>query len=236
MTLISLIANELKTQMEDSPWFPFSDRRNYPPSKQFKPHMKNVASKNNPIVMVSPEIEYFEIGNDYAEEKAPQYHILEDAKTIRNPNQGTPQTLGSQRNVKEVSKRDYGKTTYLRNDGKVGIGQEYRTSFKGRSNIWKENLRLTTRRRQERNRKKKGLRTVKTFRYNTHWAYIERILEEITPKIAQQVNAKLVVRQQNNEIDELVMIDQGESIDNLSEFYEDEYAKLFNIEIEGEGE
>lgn len=193
MTLISLIANELKTQMEDSPHFPFSDRRNYPPSKQFKPHMKNVALRNNPIVMVSPEIEYFEIGNDYAEENAPQYHILEDAKTIRNPNQGTLQSLGSQRTVKEVSKRDYGKMVWLHQGTNTWRGQEYRQSFRGRSNIWKENLRLSTRNFEEKLRKKKGNRTVKGFRYNIHWGYIERILQDITPRIADSINAKLVI-------------------------------------------
>jgi len=193
MNLISQIANELKTQMEDSPLFPFSDRKNYPPSKQFKPHMKNVALKNNPIIMVSPEIEYFELGNEYAEEKAPQYHILEDAKTIRNPRMGTLQTLGSQRKIKDVAKRDYGKMVWLHQGTNTWRGQEYRQSFRGRSNIWKENLRLSTRNFEEKLRKKKGARTVKSFRYNVHWGYIERILEDITPKIADSVNAKLVI-------------------------------------------
>lgn len=185
MTLISLIANELKTQMEDSPHFPFSDRRNYPPSKQFKPHMKNVALRNNPIVMISPEIEYFEIGNEYAEENAPQYHILEDAKVIRNPNMGTKQSLGSQRR-KKVENRDYGRNIYLsKEDIGKEFGQEYRQSFRARTNIWKANIRIDELKYKHGNKK--------SYRYNTHWAYIERILEQITPMIAQQVNAKLVV-------------------------------------------
>jgi hypothetical protein len=193
MTIITEITNELKTRMEDSSFFPFSDRTKYPPSKQFKPHMKNVALKNNPIIMISPEIEYFELGNEYAEEKAPQYHILEDARKIKNPNMGTPQTLGTQRNVKDRKKRDYGKMTYLTQGTSTWRGQEYRQSFRGRSNIWKENLRISTKRFEQKWNKKRGYRVDNTFRYNEHFGYIERILEDITPRIAQQVKAKLII-------------------------------------------
>jgi len=193
MTIITEITNELKTRMEDSSFFPFSDRTKYPPSKQFKPHMKNVALKNNPIIMISPEIEYFELGNEYAEEKAPQYHILEDSRKIKNPNMGTPQTLGTQRNVKDRKKRDYGKMTYLGQGLNLWRGQEYRQSFRGRSNIWKENLRISTKRFEQKWNKKRGYRVDNSFRYNEHYGYIERILEDITPRIAQQVNAKLII-------------------------------------------
>jgi len=193
MTLVSQIAVELKTQMEDSSFFPFSDRTKTSPSKQFKPHMKNVALKKNPIIVVSPEIQVFELGNEYAEEKAPQYHILEDSKKIKNPNKGTQQSLGSQRNVNEVRKRDYGKVTYLKGGNIVEIGQEYRQSFRGRSNIWQENLRISTKRFEQKWNKKRGYRVDNTFRYNEHFGYIERILEDITPRIAQQINARLVI-------------------------------------------
>jgi hypothetical protein len=211
MTLVTEIMNELKTRMEDSSFFPFSDRKNYPPSKQFKPHMKNVALKNNPIIIVSPEIEYFELGNEYAEEKAPQYHILEDARKIKNPNMGTPQSLGSQRKVSEVRKRDYGKVTYLKGGNIVKIGQEYRQSFRSRSNIWQENLRVSTKRFEQKWNKKRGLRVDNSYRYNEHFGYIERILEDITPRIAQQINARLIVGDGGfAELDENILIEQGE--------------------------
>lgn len=209
MTLISLVANELKTQMESSPLFPFSDRKNYPLSKITKPHMKTSALKNNPIIIVSPEVEYFEIGNEYAEKTNPYYHILEDAKVIRNPNKGTPQSLGTQRSVKQVGKRDYGKVTYIKSGGKTRVGQEYRTAYKNRSNIWNVNTTLYLKRFNMRNEKR-------NYRYNIHFGYIERILEEITPTIAEQINARLIVRDVGfAELDENVIIEQGEEYEGI---------------------
>jgi hypothetical protein len=204
MTLVGQIAVELKTQMEASKLFPFSDRRNYPPNKQFKPHMKNVALKNNPIIVVSPEIQVFELGNEYAEENAPQYHILEDAKIIKSP--GTTQSRGTQRKITNVRKRDYGKITYLKTGNAVKVGQEYRTAFKNRSNIWGVNTTLALKRFNARNEKR-------NYRYNIHFGYIERILEEITPLIAQQFNATLVVRDEGFEdVDDNVIIEDGEEV------------------------
>jgi hypothetical protein len=204
MTLVGQIAVELKTQMEASKLFPFSDRRNYPPNKQFKPHMKNVALKNNPIIVVSPEIQVFELGNEYAEENAPQYHILEDSKIIKSP--GTTQSRGTQRKITNVRKRDYGKITYLKTGNAVKVGQEYRTAFKSRSNIWGVNTTLALKRFNARNEKR-------NYRYNIHFGYIERILEEITPLIAQQFNARLVVRDEGFEdVDDNVIIEDGEEV------------------------
>jgi hypothetical protein len=235
MTLVGQIAVELKTQMEASKLFPFSDRRKTPPSKQFKPHMRNVALKNNPIIVLSPEIQVFELGNEYAEEKAPQYHILEDSKKIKNPNRGTEQSLGSQRKVSEVRKRDYGKVTYLKGGNIVEIGQEYRQSFRSRSNIWKENLRLSTKRFEQKWNKKRGLRVDNSYRYNIHFGYIERILEEITPLIAQQFNARLIVRDSGSlgDLDGLEIVENGESNSNIGidDIYEDEYEALYTIKV-----
>jgi hypothetical protein len=228
MTLVGQIAVELKTQMEASKLFPFSDRRKTPPSKQFKPHMKNVALKNNPIIVLSPEIQVFELGNEYAEENAPQYHILEDSKVIKNSNFGTEQSLGSQRKVSDVRKRDYGKVTYLKGGNIVKIGQEYRTAFKSRSNIWGVNTTLALKRFNARNEKR-------NYRYNIHFGYIERILEEITPLIAQQFNARLVVRDSGSlgDLDGLEIVENGESNSNIGidDIYEDEYEALYTIKV-----
>lgn len=190
MNLVSRLATELKTRMEASSVFPFSNRKNYPPSKQFKPHMLNVASKNNPIIMISPDIEYFEIGNEEAEEKAPQYHILEDAKTIRNPYRGTNETLGSQRVIKDRKKRDYGNFMYSPSNN--AYVKEYRTAFSGRSDIWNVNLNLSTKQFERQWNKKRGLKYQKTFRYNEHFGYIERILDWELPNVAEAIDARLV--------------------------------------------
>ena len=51
----------------------------------------------------------FEIGNDYAEEYYPYYHILEDAEVIRKKGRGTKKSRGSQAEITKLSDRDYAK-------------------------------------------------------------------------------------------------------------------------------
>lgn len=188
-SLVSQLAVMIKTEMRDSPFFPFdngktvlgkSNGRDYR-----KPHMKTLALNNNPIVVVSPEIQYFQIGNEQAERITPHYHILEDAKTIRNPNKGTNLTKGSQQYTKDRGKRDYG--VNLSPDGETGLlRQEYRQDYKnGRRSYWNTQARLVNRRYEVRNEKR-------PFRYNKHFAYIERILETILPGIASALNLHLV--------------------------------------------
>jgi len=181
-SLVSQLAVMIKTEMRDSPLFPFdkSKERDYR-----KPHMKTLALNNNPIIVVSPDIQYFHLGNESAERRTPHYHILEDARTIQNPGKGTKQTLGSQAKVFPRNKRDYGvllapspKQQTLTQEYR----QEYRTGRRSYSGIADRNRVLS-----EKERKAKL-----PFRYNIHFAYIERILESILPGIANFLNLHLV--------------------------------------------
>lgn len=173
--LISRLAFTLKAEMSASEFFPFSDRKLHP-TKQFKPHMKKIAFDNNPIVIVSPKLHYFELGNEYAEEKAPYYHILEDAKTIRNPYQSTSQTRGSQASVRPKAKRDYSVGTI---NAEGVITPEYRGSFSsGKRSYMPTYMKLVDKNYEKRFERSK-------FRYNVHFAYIERILENILPNVAR---------------------------------------------------
>ena len=180
--IASRLTVTLKTEMSASDIFPFSDRKKFP-TKQFKPHMKNIAFNNNPIVVVSPTVQYFELGNDYAEKVAPYYHILEDAKVIRNPFRGSKQTRGSQAGVFPLSKRDYSVGSLNRDNI---VSPEYRGSFTaGKRSYWNAQRRLVNRRFET------GGQTSK-FRYNIHYAYIERILEKELPKIASLSGLRLL--------------------------------------------
>ena len=176
--LISQIALMLKTEMSASELFPYSDRKLNPTKNQFKPHMKTIAFDRNPIIPLSPTMHYFELGNDFAEEKAPYYHILEDAKQIRNPYASTKRTRGFQALEPNKRKRDYSTTTYYKDTtGKNVYGNEYRYAFRpGRRSYAEQTKRLSD---LSEDKSKK-----KPFRYNKHFAYIERILEKIVPYIA----------------------------------------------------
>ena len=186
-SVISRLAVTLKTEMSASELFPFDDGKNAlgkPNGRKFnKPHMRTLALDNNPIVVVSPKLQYFEIGNEQAEQKAPYYHILEDAKTISNPNKGTIRSKGSQAFVLPKSKRDYSVGSI---DSQGVITPEYRGSFNaGKRSYWNAQRRLIDRRYETRNERQK-------FRYNIHYAYIERILETHLPQIASLSGLRLL--------------------------------------------
>jgi hypothetical protein len=125
----------------------------------------------------------FEIGNEQAERTAPQYHILEDAKVIANPGKGTKKSKGSQALIANRAKRDY--SVEIPIAGSTKTTQEYRPSFKeGRRSYQSSQMLLSN--------KNFNVRFQKSaFRYNKHYAYIERILEEQVPIIAKDLDITL---------------------------------------------
>jgi hypothetical protein len=127
----------------------------------------------------------FQYGNETAEKLTPHYHILEDNKIIRNPYQGTEQSRGSQARVRQKGKRDYSTGSF---DSTGSFVSEYRQSFsKGRRSYQTQNDRVWI---KESNRT--TFKTQNKFRYNIHFAYIERILEKHLPNIATMLNLKLL--------------------------------------------
>lgn len=185
---VNQIVIELKVRMEQSALFPFDDgtrEAGQKPRPQFKPHARNVALKNNYITVVSPDVQVFELGNETAERTAPQYHILEDAKRIANRGMGTAKSKGSQAMIANKAKRDYSVTLLLPNTNKTT--QEYRPFFKeGRRTYGDKETGLLT----DKGRAKKKTAGAK-FRYNKHYAYIERILEKEVPLIAKDLDINL---------------------------------------------
>jgi len=191
---VKQIVIELKVRMEQNPLFPFDDGKRQAgqkPRPQFKPHMRNVALKNNPILVLNPDIQIFEIGNETAERTAPQYHILEDAKQIMNPYRGTRRSKGSQAKIQDKAKRDY--STMIQGESSTGYVQEYRQSFKeGRRNYQQAQDVLRIKGENMAYDKKYQKNNVPAkFRYNKHYAYIERILEKEVPQIASSLNITL---------------------------------------------
>jgi hypothetical protein len=184
---VNQIVIELKVRMEQSELFPFDDGKRLAgqrPRPQFKPHARNVALRNNYITVVSPDVQVFELGNEQAERTAPQYHILEDAKVIANPGFSTKKSRGSQAKVADKAKRDYSVENPVSSSTKVS--QEYRPSFKeGRRNYSKSQNLLEQKWLYD--QPKGGSK----YRYNRHYAYIERILEKEVPSIASDLGITL---------------------------------------------
>lgn len=183
IAIVSQLAQMIKMGMESSPDFPFDKS---PKRKVGKPHILDIALKENAIMpLATPDSVYFRLGNARSERIAPYYHILEDAQTIRMPNRGTAKTKGSQAS-KPRSKRDY--SVYNPPEAKTNrLTQEYRTSYtSGRRSYIPTTLKLIELRDKTLKEKKKL-----PYRYNVHFAYIERILENILPKIAEDLGLEL---------------------------------------------
>lgn len=90
-------------------------------------HIRDVAFMNNAPTMLDENTYAFEIGNTYAEEKYPYYHILENAPYIRKRGRATTKSRGSQAKVENVGKRNYEKINW---NGKT-YSKEYAKNVRG---------------------------------------------------------------------------------------------------------
>ena len=119
----------------------------------------------------------FEIGNDYAEEYYPYYHILEDAEVIRKKGRGTKLSKGSQAEITKLSDRDYGRISF---NGKT-FSREYQKNVRGaRSRVEKATYNIVG----SDGRVYKVNKDASYYK-NIHFHYIERILNNTLPWIAQ---------------------------------------------------
>lgn len=135
-------------------------------------HIKDVAFKNNPTMVISDNMIVFEIGNEYAEKLYPYYHILEDSPVIRKRGKADKYTKGSQDNVKDLSKRDYGIISF---NGKV-YTKEYQKNVRGIRKKVIENA-----------------NSEKSKNYvNKQYRYLEKMADEINPFLAQDYSMEYV--------------------------------------------
>lgn len=89
-------------------------------------HIRDVAFMNNAPTILDENTYVFEIGNIYAEETYPYYHILENTPYIRKRGRATTKSRGSQAIV-EKGKRNYEKINW---NGKT-YSKEYTRNVRG---------------------------------------------------------------------------------------------------------
>lgn len=179
-TLKELLYNEM----------PF-DRDNEHPHANRNFHMRDLALGQNNVIPVGLNSMYFEIGNDIAEEKAPYYHILEDAQVIRKAGFGTKKSKGSQAFVQDKSKRDYGQATFtITNNSKgrrINPYYEYRRNVRGKRSL----VEKSTHRVYDENGKLTKVNRDSKYYFNIHYNYIERNLEWLTKLLADEFDMKI---------------------------------------------
>lgn len=156
-------------------------------------HMQDLALGNNLVISLGTDSQYFEIGNDDSEEKAPYYHILQDAQVIRKAGRGTEKSKGSQAFITDPKKRDYGQASYSVSYDKKGHGRinpyyEYRRNVRGsRSLVSKSTHKVFN----EQDGKTVSVNRESKYYFNVHFDYIGRNLENIVKILANEFDLEL---------------------------------------------
>lgn len=159
--------DRLRKMMYDS--FPFEpDIINELKHSNRTEHIRDVAFWNNGKFKISDNEIVFEIGNEFAEEFYPYYHILEDAPYIRKRNRATDKTKGSQALVENLGQRDYGIVSF---NGKT-YSKEYSRNVRGKRSRLSSVSQWAT---DSRGNKIRINRESDSY-LNTHYQYIEKML------------------------------------------------------------
>lgn len=211
---ISSFTERLREMMYNN--FPSLIDRGRNPNGSFKhgeynEQIKDVAFKNNPTIMVDENQYTFDIGNEYAEEHYPYYHILEDAPYIRKRNQGTAKTRGSQAKVEKLGDRNYNFPTW---NGKT-FTQEYRRNVRGKRNRLGQVSHWVTDYKGD----KVFINRESNSYLNEHYQYIERMFNDIIlDAIALEFGLKRA-RTEKTGLEEELAMEWGEDVSTVLDIF-----------------
>lgn len=187
---LDLFVSELRNVMYESADFPFeSDLINLKKHPKRNLHIKDVAFKSNDTMFVDDDKRSFDIGNYYAEQDYPYYHILQDSPVIRKRGKATEKTRGSQAKVSELGKRDYNKIsfngkTYTREYAKNIRGK--RNSIVDRSTQWNNGVKINK----------------ESINYkNIHYHWIDKVLDVSVHQVAYSFGGR-VIASRNTSLEE----------------------------------
>lgn len=161
-------------------------------------HIRDVAFKDNPTMILNENMYVFEIGNEKAERDYPYYHILQDSPTIKIAGYGTKRSKGSQASIENKAERDYNKVNF---NGKT-FSKEYSKNIRGARNNVVKNARKWV---VGNNGKTKAINPDTGLVFNRHrentqshsyknewYRYIEMMIETALPSIMNDMGMKRV--------------------------------------------
>ena len=176
----------------------------------YNEEIRDVAFKNNPTIKVTENQFTFDIGNEYAEEHYPYYHILEDAPYIHKRYKGTDKSKGSQAKVEKKADRNYSFPMW---NGKTFV-KEYQKNVRGsRNRIDKVSHYITNSRGQ-----KEFVNRGATEYLNEHYQYIEKMLNTIVPNIAAEYNLKKA-RVEKTGLEEELAMEWGVDVPTIMDIF-----------------
>ena len=198
--------NRIREVLYDN--FPYEDDEiNKKKHKGRTGHIKDIAFKDLPV-SVNMQTRTFDIGSEYAEMVYPYYHILQDSEVIHIKGHGTKGSKGSQDRISDKSARDYGRVTW---NGKT-FTQEYSKNVRGsRSRSGKARRYMV-----DSNGVVYKINANANTYVNIHYKYIDRILNETIPFIAQEFNLRPLRTKISGLGDEFAM-QQEQDIENITD-------------------
>ena len=169
-------------------------------------HIRDIAFKNLPV-SININSRTFDIGSDFAELVYPYYHILQDSEVIHIRGKGTKSSKGSQEQISDRSARDYGRVNW---NGKT-YTKEYDKNVRGsRSRSGKARKYIV-----DANGVVYKINENANTYVNIHYKYIDRILTETIPFIAQEFNLR-PLRVKVSGLDDEFAMQQEEDIENIT--------------------
>ena len=223
--------SKLKDYFSNSPLFPYmygeylsgygimqDSAKKHP--KRSPAHLKDMTIQclSQTTQFVDENIIMFDLGNEKMEKYYPYYHILQDTPFIRKKNTATRKTKGSQAEIKDLGKRDYGITSW---NGKT-FSKEYTRNVRGGRNRLEKSSHYAVI-----NGKPTFINRDSGIYNNVHYHYIDNILDDdVCYKLSLEFGMKLM-RKKNSGLAEEYFMELGE-VDN--ELENDILSTFFSFE------
>lgn len=177
----------------------------------YNEEIRDVAFMRNPTMTVTENQLTFDIGNAYAEQYYPYYHILQDSPYIRKRNQSTAKTRGSQAKVEKLSARDY---NIIQWNGK-SFTREYARNVRGKRNRIGNVSHWAT---DSQGNEIFINRESETY-LNEHYQYIEKMLDMCVTDLAIEFNMK-ALRVKHTGLEEDLANQWGTTPNNILDIFQ----------------
>ena len=220
---INAFTAKLRDLFFDSKQFPFMES-DYINKYGYSQIDKNKHPNRNPLhlkqaaevdvansVYSSENMVTFNYGSEMFEKIYPYYHILQQAPVIRKAHKGTKKSKGSQANIEDVSKRDYERVSW---NGKT-FTKEYSRNVRGnrvsmsKVSRWERFGDIPV-----------FVQPTANSYVNIHYRYIDKILDEIAPQLAELFGLRLGRKQNTGLGDEYSLQTESEYTMDITDIFD----------------
>ena len=214
--LMELIADNVPYETEESYDKRHKNRNGKRLKDLFSTNSLQKSDQNafNTTISQNINIRTVDVGGPMAEAIMPQYHILQQAQVIHKRGRATTKSKGSQDKVKPME-RDYEKVTWNGKTFTKEYNKNVRGSRKRAEKLLSPKLRYTNGKYQIDDRYNQNVYV------NTHYKYIDKILDTITPWLAGEYGLKLS-RKQDTGLQEEYNAQQNEELN-------ERFGSIFDI-------